>query len=609
MSVELATAYISLVPSADGLKSKITREISGAGADGARATEREFGRSARRVKTAFATALTTAATGIGAGVVAGLGGAAIANELLSTGAQVEAWNRKTTTVFEGNADDVRKWADRNNETFGLTEANLAGVAANFGDLLKPMGFTSDQAAAMSTDVVGLAGALSEWTGGTRSAAEVSEILAAAMLGEREALKGLGINITEADVQARLAAKGQDKLTGAALEQAKAVATQELIFEKSQDAQKAFADGGNEALRSQNKLKAGLADAKERLSAGLTPALATAATWLADRLPGALDTAGRWFNTLSSWWKEEGPGIRQTASDVFGRVSQVVDEVVATVQRNWPEIQATVEDVMVTVQSVIESVTEIIQTIWNNWGEEITATLRQNFEDAATAVAGGLEFIRGIFATISALFKGDWDAVWDGLVQTVSGAFDFVVGLFQIFWDRLNLLQAAAWDVFTSALDAAWQWFMDLPVIAFQFLVDQLEAMPDRITRAAAGMWDGLKDAFRLAINWVLRKWNELDLTLPEVSTPLGTIGGYTLSTPDVPLIPAFHQGGIYRAPTAGGEGLALLRDGERVLTPEQQAAGGLVIEKAYFNKTGSVIRELDMWSRSQGRRLAMGVLA
>lgn len=609
MSVELATAYISLVPSADGLKSKITREISGAGADGARATEREFGRSAGKVKTAFAGALTAAASGIGIGIAAGVGGAAIANELLSTGAEVEAWNRKTTTVFEGNADDVRKWADRNNETFGLTEANLAGVAANFGDLLKPMGFTSDQAASMSTDVIGLAGALSEWTGGTRSAAEVSEILASAMLGERDALKGLGINISEADVSARLAAKGQDKLTGAALEQAKAIATQELIFEKSQDAQKAFADGGNEALRSQNKLKAGLNDAKERLAAGLTPALTTAASWLADRLPGALDTAGRWFNTLSAWWKEEGPGIRQTASDVFGRVSDVISTVVDTVKQNWPEIQATIDDVMLTVQSVIESVTQIIQTIWENWGDEIVATVRQNFEDAAQAFSGGLEFIRGIFATVSALFKGDWDAVWDGLVQTVRGAFDFILGIFEIAWDRITLAMTIAGDVFMSAFGAVWQWFMDLPVIAFQFLLDQLEAMPDRISRAASGMWDGLKDAFRLAMNWVIGKWNDLRLTLPKVETPLGTIGGYSINTPDIPTIPAFHQGGVYRAPTAGGEGLALLRDGERILTPEQQAGGGLVIEKAYFNQTGSVTRELDMWSRSRGRRLAMGAVA
>lgn len=42
-------------------------------------------------------------------------------------------------------------------------------------------------------------------------------------------------------------------------------------------------------------------------------------------------------------------------------------------------------------------------------------------------------------------------------------------------------------------------------------------------------------------------------------------------------MPKFHDGGIYNAPVGQTEGPALLRDGELVLTPEQQAAGGNTI--------------------------------
>jgi len=200
--------------------------------------------------------ITTAFKGaaLGAGLVGG-GLAVFGNQLLTSGAQVSAWRQKTNVVFEGQAADVRKWADKNNEAFGLTDDELAGLAASFGDLLKPMGFTAGQAADMSTKVVGLSGALSSWSGGTVSAADASDILAKAMLGETDGLKSLGIAISAADIDARLAAKGQKELTGAALAQAKAVATQELIFEKSTDAQTAWSNGGNKALLGQNKLKA------------------------------------------------------------------------------------------------------------------------------------------------------------------------------------------------------------------------------------------------------------------------------------------------------------------------------------------------------------------
>ena len=213
------------------------------------------------------------ARGLGAGLGAGLlfgGGIDIAAQAVEVAQQVEVMRTKTATVFGQQIEDVRRWADANNEAFGLTKDNLAGLAANFGDLLIPMGFTRQEAAKMSTDVVGLAGALQAWSGGTRTTAEVSSILAKAMLGERESLKELGISILDADVKARLAAKGQQALTGSLLEQAKAVATQELIFEKSADAQKAWADGSMDAVKRQNELKAAIAQSKLEIGEGLLP---------------------------------------------------------------------------------------------------------------------------------------------------------------------------------------------------------------------------------------------------------------------------------------------------------------------------------------------------
>lgn len=268
--------------------------------------------------------ITTAFKGaaIGSGLLGG-GLIAFGGDLLTSGAEVAAWRQKTGVVFEGQAADVRAWADKNNEAFGLTDDELAGLAASFGDLLKPMGFTADQAADMSTKVVGLSGALSSWSGGKVSAAEASDILAKAMLGERDGLKSLGISISEADVQARLAAKGQDKLTGAALEQAKAVATQELIFEKSTDAQKAWADGGNKALLGQNKLKAGIAELKETLATALTPVLASVAGWLGDRIPGAMAGAKALFDRVR-------PSLDTVAAG-FSRVVEAVSPVVNRVR--------------------------------------------------------------------------------------------------------------------------------------------------------------------------------------------------------------------------------------------------------------------------------------
>ena len=185
------------------------------------------------------------------------GALAVGKQLFTLGVQAEAWERRFTTVFGEAGDSVRVWADDLNERLGVSEERLKGMAAAVGDLLVPMGFARDKATDMSIEVLNLSGALSEWTGGTVAAADASNAIIRAILGEREALIPLGVKISELDVQSRLAAKGQDRLTGAALTAAKAQATLELITERSADAITAFNQGASGGVAAQNAMKAAM----------------------------------------------------------------------------------------------------------------------------------------------------------------------------------------------------------------------------------------------------------------------------------------------------------------------------------------------------------------
>lgn len=214
-------------------------------------------------------------------------------ELFKTGAQMELLGKKAETVFGQVMPTVTAEANKHAAAMGLTTSQYVDASAAIGDLLIPMKFSREEAADMSTNLVNLSGALSEWTGGQRDATEVSNILAKAMLGEREELKGLGIAIQEEDVKNRLREKGLQDLTGEYLQQAKAVATLELIMEKSQDAQTAYLENGDTLVRQQAELAAVFTDVKERLATALIPvfsrlldaagALADGVTWLGEKL--------------------------------------------------------------------------------------------------------------------------------------------------------------------------------------------------------------------------------------------------------------------------------------------------------------------------------------
>ena len=163
-----------------------------------------------------------------------------------------------------------------------------------------MGMSQAEAAKMSSEVIGLSGALSAWSGGQKSAADVAEILQGAMLGETDALKGLGISISAADIQQQLLINGTDKLTGSALEQAQALAVQQLIMAKSTDAQKAFGDGvqsTNEKMATQN---AKFRELKETVGSFVNGSLNDYATWAMS--PDGKGVTGFWkeYNERIDW---------------------------------------------------------------------------------------------------------------------------------------------------------------------------------------------------------------------------------------------------------------------------------------------------------------------
>ncbi len=221
-------------------------------------------------------------------------------KLFNLGVEMDTLGRKAETVFGESLYLVTQAAEENAEAMGLTISQYTDAATAIGDLLIPMGFQREEAANISTQLVNLSGALSEWTGGQIKAAEVSDILAKAVLGEREQLKALGISIQEADVKARLAEKGLDKLTGTMLQQAKAAATLELITEKSVDAQTSFAENSDSLIRKQAELSAKVSEVSEKLATVLIPVftrlvdfagvLADAFSDLASLMQGIVDPA-------------------------------------------------------------------------------------------------------------------------------------------------------------------------------------------------------------------------------------------------------------------------------------------------------------------------------
>lgn len=178
---------------------------------------------------------------------------------------------KSKIVFGEYFDDIDKFAKETWKSMWLSRWELLKTASWIQDLLIPMWFTREEATKNTKELISLSWALSEWSAWQYDAVQVWDILAKAMLWEREQLKSLWISISENDVQQRLLKNWTNELTWAALQQARAVATQQLIFEKSTDAQAAYADGADSLTRKKAEMTATLWNLKETIAGSLLPA--------------------------------------------------------------------------------------------------------------------------------------------------------------------------------------------------------------------------------------------------------------------------------------------------------------------------------------------------
>lgn len=281
--------------------------------------------------------------------LAGLGvGAALAvPDILSAGTAMQSLEVKAETVFAESLPMVQAWSDANAAAMGLTRSQATGLAAGIGDLLVPMGATRNQAGDMSTEIMGMAGALSAWSGGQRSVTEVSGILTDAIMGQRDALQGLGIDISAEEVAARALAVAQAEGRSEITRMDEALATQQLLVEKSTDAQAAWANGSMNAVQSQNRLRAAWNEGKEALIAGVTPALQAGVALLVDRVIPGVEAVTRVF-------REEGFG---------GALAYLGDKA----REVWPDVQAAIVDGAGQVLDFIQEYAPVLAAQLGEWG--------------------------------------------------------------------------------------------------------------------------------------------------------------------------------------------------------------------------------------------------
>lgn len=204
----------------------------------------------------------------------GVGSITAASDLQQASGAAEA-------VFGKDYASISAAAGKAATAVGLSSAEYQQMAAVMGAGLKNQGL--DDYANKTQKVIGLGADLAAQFGG--STADAVEAIGSLMRGETDPIEKYGVSINQSAVSAELAARGQSKLTGAALKQAEAQAKLDLLTRQTTQAQGTFARESDTLAGSQQRLSAQTQDLQAKIGTALLPALSGVTSYLSQTMQG------------------------------------------------------------------------------------------------------------------------------------------------------------------------------------------------------------------------------------------------------------------------------------------------------------------------------------
>lgn len=414
------------------------------------------------------------------GAIGGLATASVAYA-----AEAEQSYGAVESIFHDHAETINQASKSASEAVGMSGRAYREQSAYIGAMLKNNGVPLEDLAGKSQDLVKLGSDLSATYGG--SVQEAVEAIGATLRGETDPIERFGVSIKQADIKARLAAKGLDKLEGEAEKQAKTQELLALLYEQTADAQGQFGREHETAANVMQRFKAAVDDLREEIGNYLLPYMQQAAD-VARMLAHAVAENPEPFLAAAAAITAFAGAI--VGINVIGATVKNLRELVDIGQRMTLIFNPWVAGIAAVVGglTIFFTKTETGRKIW----ADFTEAFAERWDQAVGRFKDGLDTLVGFFGQVkdvvlevkSILFDGDFTGRTKlfGLSDESSETVAFLIGVRDTAIEVYNLLFKGD---FTGR---GWLFGLDdesSPAVAFLLTIRDL----------AISIGDSLKSAF------------------------------------------------------------------------------------------------------------------
>lgn len=517
MAVELATAYVTLTASAKGIGKSITDEIDG---PVGKAADEAGDRAGKGFLGKFGASL----GGIGTVVAGAFAGVAVGGFLKGAIGEASDFGEqvgKVDVVFGTSAQVIKDFADTAATSFGLSSTQALEAAGTYGNLFRAIGLLPEEAATMSTTLVGLAGDLASFNNANTD--DVLLALRAGLVGETEPLRQFGININDARLKAEAFRLGlveasidQDKLSAANETAEKAARKASEALAKYGEGSVQFSDATRDAEQANSKLAAVMEgkmpdslDAATKSQAAYSLIMTDTALAQGNFVDtsGGLANSTRTLGALFSNLKAKiGTAFLPAAT---GAVQFLSNTAIPTFAKLSDHVQPIVNEIGVRLRSAFDAIVPFVRTFAENLqaafvafrdgdGLVSKANLVEVFgrvKDAAVAI---FDAIRGIdFGAIFGPVRDIAGQVADQLGDIDFGAvFDAAAGVVQDVVPALQAVFEAIVDITKTIIRIDFKKYFDRAVEIVEPIAEGVQTLGTALLNFVEKAAPALADAFR-----------------------------------------------------------------------------------------------------------------
>lgn len=239
------------------------------------------------------------------------------------------------------------------------------------------------------------------------------------------------------------------------------------------------DSGVKFTDTVDQVKRSLGSVISKIGVHLMPIIQNLLAWVLANMPQIQSTVKKVFNVISIVAKYAIDGIKLII-EWFKKIRDSANTEGTTINAIWTGLKESLKILIETVKAIIKNFIDICKVIWEKWGDTIKHIFSNIFKRIKVIIDTALKVIRDIFNIFGALFRGDWEGVWNGIKQ-----------LFKDIWDGIK-------EWFKIALDSF--------LLIFTEIIPKILQIGKNIFN---GLWDGIKSVWKNMCNWVSSKVNWL----------------------------------------------------------------------------------------------------